>query len=109
MKLLRFLSILLIGIGIALTITALVNSIRQGVNPYNFLLPLSLILMLCGALLIYRKELDQAEREIEMEEAEIQELKKMEEPEEKEGGVKKWRLRDLDYRIRRLEKKEEIK
>ena len=99
-----FVSIVLLSIGIALAFFSLLNILFKGDNSlhYLILLILSCLLMIASAFLVTRSELISIRKKInETENIALKTGRKSPKLED----IKNWRLRDLDYRVRKLEEK----
>lgn len=98
--------LLIVWIGILTSIFSLVNLIQRiDIINSTLLLVLGCVLMISGALLKYRVELEITERNIDeekkklsKEEEEISKLKK-----EGGEGISRWKIRDLEYKVKKLE------
>ncbi|HIE33859.1 MAG TPA: hypothetical protein EYP86_01815 [Candidatus Altiarchaeales archaeon] len=99
-----FVSIVLLSIGVALAFFSLLNILFQGDNDlhYLILLILSCLLMIASAFLVTRSELISIRKKINETESVV--LKAKNESSRPED-IKNWRLRDLDYRVKKLEEK----
>ena len=84
-----------------LSIFSLMNPGESGTDIKDFvLLILGCMLMLCGALLKYREELSETERQVRTERVQLDEL-------ELKGNhnINGWKLKDHEYRLAAIEKK----
>ncbi len=108
MKQKLFIAVVFVGSGVILAIMSLKDVFYSGINSFStVLLMLSSVLMVCGVLFKYREELDEIEevlgiekRLLERGDREIRDIKRGRGKE-----ISGWRIRDLEYRLNRLEKK----
>jgi len=103
-----FIAVILVGSGIILAIMSLKDVFYRGINSFSTVLfVLSCVLMICGVLSRYRGELDEIEEILGIEKELLKkgdkEIKSLRRGRSKE--VSGWRIRDVEYRLKELEKK----
>jgi len=112
-----FIAVVFVGSGIVMAIMSLRDVFYHGVSSFSaVILMLACILMICGVLFKYRGELDEIEMILGKEERLLKEERELlEEDEEEIEKLKRkkgkeasgWRIRDMEYRLKKLEKKAE--
>ncbi len=108
MKTNLFIAIVFVGSGIVLAIMSLKDVFYTGISSFSaVLLVLSCVMMICGVLFRYRGELDDIERVLGIDQELLkkgdEEIKSLRRGKGKE--VSGWRIRDLEHRLEKLEKK----
>ena len=103
-----FIAIVFVGSGIILAIMSLKDVFYSGINSFSaVLLVLSCVMMICGVLFRYRGELDDIERVLGIDQELLKkgdkEVKMLRRGKGKEASG--WRIRDLEHRLEKLEKK----
>lgn len=104
--------LLLVSIGILMSVLSLGNIIRgRDIINSAILLVLGCILMVLGAVLKHYVEFDAMRKRIEDEEKELKhetgEIRKL--GGGGNGGISKWKIRDLEYKVQKLESEMEKK
>jgi len=108
MKQKLFVAIIFVGSGIILAIMSLKDVFYTGISSFSaVLLVLACILMICGVLFRYREELDDVETILGEDEELLEEKgEEIEELKWKKGKeASGWKIRDMEYRLKKLEKK----